>query len=436
MGIESDQLVFDYLSRVGDLAHGTSMTAAERARLVSGLRTDIERMRTAAGGAESKAATRRILRRLGRPEDLVANADGGSGGSADGGGPDAGGGTGAGGAARTGGTDPEAERRPRTGNPADDTRMATHRPSVPEEPRSSRLPRAPKLSAPKLPRLPQQLRKDPEAAAEPPAAARGAAPPHLAGMDELGPEEYEEPDWWNIAPAPFRGGSGSGTSGSRAGSDGSEAGGTTSERPGSDLVPGFVGGVELPEVMKPPGEESTDGRGEAPKAPGAGDSDGDGPRAPSAKPGTDTPFTESSDSSTNKPVRFGPLLRLLGLGRDAGGPRAGGFVELAATVLLVAGAVVGSLPVLAAGWLGAYWSPRLSRTEGKWAALGMPGLVAGGMMLWLWGRATEKWGPEIAKGEGALGDALGDAWPVALRVAAVSSALFLLWRARRPGGGG
>ena len=36
MGIESDQLVYDYLSRVGDLAQATTLTAAERARLVTG----------------------------------------------------------------------------------------------------------------------------------------------------------------------------------------------------------------------------------------------------------------------------------------------------------------------------------------------------------------------------------------------------------------
>ncbi|OEV30105.1 hypothetical protein AN219_12805, partial [Streptomyces nanshensis] len=80
MGIESDKLVFDYLSRIGDLAHRTPMTAAERARLVSGLRGRIDRMRAEAGGAESKAAVKKILTQLGRPEDVVA-AGGASGGA-------------------------------------------------------------------------------------------------------------------------------------------------------------------------------------------------------------------------------------------------------------------------------------------------------------------------------------------------------------------
>ncbi|MFP8964862.1 hypothetical protein ACLIYP_30515, partial [Streptomyces nanhaiensis] len=74
MGIESEQLVFDYLSRIGDLAHGTAMTAAERARLVAGVRADIERRRAEAGGAHTAAGVRRILDGIGRPEDVVAGA--------------------------------------------------------------------------------------------------------------------------------------------------------------------------------------------------------------------------------------------------------------------------------------------------------------------------------------------------------------------------
>ncbi|OEV14321.1 hypothetical protein AN220_28835, partial [Streptomyces nanshensis] len=79
VGIESDQLVFDYLSRVGDLAHSTRMTAAERAKLVGGLRGEIDRARAAEGGAVTKAAVRKILDRFGRPEDVVASANGGEG---------------------------------------------------------------------------------------------------------------------------------------------------------------------------------------------------------------------------------------------------------------------------------------------------------------------------------------------------------------------
>ncbi|TDC69891.1 hypothetical protein [Streptomyces hainanensis] len=81
MGIESEQLVFDYLSRVGDLAHGTAMSAAERAALVGRLRDEIGRQRSAAtGGGESRSSVKRILGRMGKPEDVVAAASGGGGG--------------------------------------------------------------------------------------------------------------------------------------------------------------------------------------------------------------------------------------------------------------------------------------------------------------------------------------------------------------------
>ncbi|MBL0804401.1 hypothetical protein G6539_30670, partial [Streptomyces albidoflavus] len=45
MGIESDQLVFDYLSRVGDLAQQRQVPAAERMRLITELRRDIDQRR-------------------------------------------------------------------------------------------------------------------------------------------------------------------------------------------------------------------------------------------------------------------------------------------------------------------------------------------------------------------------------------------------------
>ncbi|MDT0441932.1 hypothetical protein [Streptomyces johnsoniae] len=74
MGIEGEQLVLDYLSRVGDLAHGTRMSATQRATLVNGLRDEIGRRRAEAGGADSRASVKRILGKMGRPEDVVAAA--------------------------------------------------------------------------------------------------------------------------------------------------------------------------------------------------------------------------------------------------------------------------------------------------------------------------------------------------------------------------
>ncbi|MER7185878.1 hypothetical protein ABT404_41565, partial [Streptomyces hyaluromycini] len=50
MGIESDQVVYEYLSRVGDIAHQRQLSSAERMRLVSGLRNDIDRQRAKARG--------------------------------------------------------------------------------------------------------------------------------------------------------------------------------------------------------------------------------------------------------------------------------------------------------------------------------------------------------------------------------------------------
>ena len=72
MGIESDQLVFDYLSRVGDVAQQRQLPSGTRMRLVSGLRGEIDRRR--AGAADSPAAIRRILDGLGTPDELVEAA--------------------------------------------------------------------------------------------------------------------------------------------------------------------------------------------------------------------------------------------------------------------------------------------------------------------------------------------------------------------------
>ena len=77
MGIESDQLVYDYLSRVGDLAQATTLTAAERARLVTGLRQAIDDRRegSSAGSQRTeKAAVQKILTGIGSPAEVVRQA--------------------------------------------------------------------------------------------------------------------------------------------------------------------------------------------------------------------------------------------------------------------------------------------------------------------------------------------------------------------------
>lgn len=59
VGIESDQLVLDYLSRVGDLAQQRGLPAATRMRLVTGLRAEIDGSR-----ADSVSGVKRTLARL------------------------------------------------------------------------------------------------------------------------------------------------------------------------------------------------------------------------------------------------------------------------------------------------------------------------------------------------------------------------------------
>lgn len=369
MGIESDKLVFDYLSRVGDLAHSTPMTAAERARLVSDLRGEIDRRRAEAGGAGSKSAVKKILNRIGRPEDVVAARNPAGGSNSAGGYGSAGSGTsGAGGSGAGGSGSADG------GEHGDEDRISLVKDS-PEPPRKA------------------------------PTVYSGASAPHLAGIDELGPEE-SDPDWWRVDPSPYGDGGGGGTFG--------------------EPVPGFVGGIELPEVLQPP-PANIDHGDVAPK----------GPRkqvqVPAARSAPEDPAGGVVPGAGVDAAVAGRRRLWPGRGRlAAAGPRAGGVVELAAAALLVAGAAIGSLIPLGLGWLAAWWSPRLSRTEAKWATAGMPGLVAAGTVVWLWGRIEGRWGEPVAAGGDALGRAFIEAGPVVLRVAAVASALFLVWRARRP----
>ncbi|WP_431781036.1 hypothetical protein [Streptomyces chumphonensis] len=354
MGIESEKLVFDYLSRVGDVAHRTTMTAAERARLVGELRAGIERMR-AEGSVESVAEVRRILGRFGKPEDVVAAARGGGG-----------------------------VPMPR---PAEKPAESGDRPSSARAARRRRAPRA-----------------------EPPAPT-GPTPPHLVGMDEL-PPEAADPQWWNGDGGPF----------------GKTSGGH---------VDGFVGGIEIPEMLVPPTAD-----GDAPKLVPGQALPGEAPpgRVPLGKepstPEGGAPAAPPEPAGAEEPApsdgRWARLRRLARVPVPVGGAgvaRVGGPVELLAVAALVAGTVFGSLLALAAGWLVAWWSPRLPLAERKWAVLGMPALVAGGGAVWLWGRATGRWGEPVP--EGALGDVLQENYPWFVRAAALASAVFLLWRARR-----
>ncbi|MET9515429.1 hypothetical protein [Streptomyces sp. NPDC002994] len=328
MGIESDQLVYDYLSRVGDLAQQHKLPSATRMRLVAGLRDEIDRQRSKFGTPDSPAAVRRILGRIGSPAELVAGV-------------------------ASGGALPEP--------------VAAQHVVLPEQRDKS------KGRGLRIPRP-----RDRDRGSDHVEQSVGASPPHLAGSDELGPQG-SEPDWWRVEPGPF----GLGVS-----------------------VPGFTGGVEIPEILKPPPVEEEDGK----------DADADA--------GEDV-VVEAEVPQRRRLLR---LRRRTAVQPDAVRPPVSLLLLLAAG-LLVVGAVIGNLIALGGGWLLAYASQRISRAQAKWAVLGLPGLVALGGFVWLWGRTEGRWGEPIA--QGAMGDAISGVWPVVLRTAAVASALYLVWRARR-----
>ncbi|MCX4763043.1 hypothetical protein OG562_19070 [Streptomyces sp. NBC_01275] len=356
MGIESDQVVYEYLSRVGDVAQQRQLSSATRMRLVSELRNEIDRRRAKAP-VDSPAAVRRILDRLGSPDDLVAAAADGASGT-----PVAPGVPSASVPVQRDGMERGEERDKETANRPRGLRRVVPRPR----------PSAPQPS--------------------PATPSDAASPPHRAPAHELG-DGTQTPDWWRREPDPFG--------------------------PGED-VPGFVGGVEIPDMLRPPRPKAAEGD---PGEPGeSGDGEGEGEEREPA----------DGDAAT------APRRRLLGLLRPAGRTgrteRTGGAgwsnpLLLIAACALVAGAVLGNWPALIVGWLIAYVSRRLSDRETKWAVMGLPGLAAAAGLVWLWGRGDGRWGDPIA--EGQMNDAIAQTWPWVVRGAAVASALFLVWRSQR-----
>ncbi|MDF6044040.1 hypothetical protein LRD69_18255 [Streptomyces sp. JH14] len=355
MGIESDQLVYDYLSRVGDLAQQHQLSSGARMRLVAALRTEIDRQR-GSQATDSPAAVRRIIGRLGTPDELVAAAAG----SADG--------TvtlpGAAGGSAERGPEPRGIPRPRRGTLR---KESSRKGASQEEPGGS---------------------GDPGAAAGNVPAQRPPSPPHMAGTDELG-ASGSEPDWWRIEPGPF--------------GEGVE-------------VPGFVGGVEIAELLKQPRQPAEEAGADA-------DADGDEDEDDSDE-GGDEEGDEVGDEAERGRWRLRRRAPREGRGLGFSHP-----LLLLAAVLLVTGALTGSWVALAGGWLLAYGSRTLSRTEAKLAAMWLPGAVAAGGLVWLWGRLDGRWGEPIP--QDGMAEALSGVWPVVVRGAAVASAVFLVWRARR-----
>ncbi|WP_406476401.1 hypothetical protein [Streptomyces sp. NBC_01615] len=326
MGIESDQVVYEYLSRVGDVAHQRQLSSATRMRLVSELRDEIDRRR-AKVAVDSPAAVRRILAHLGSPDEVVAAA---------------------------GGTDGGIPHAPAPSVPVQRDGDAAE-----DRPRGLRrvVPR-PRPAQPKAP----------------PAPSDAPSPPHLASADELG-TAATRPDWWRVDSSPFGFG---------------------------DDVPGFVGGVEIPELLKPPPAEKPAG----------------GPK-PAAKEAEAVP-DEELEAVEERTARRRRVPSLSGWSNP---------LLLLAAALLVAGAVLGNWFALGLGWLIAYASRRLTPAESKWAVLVLPGLAATAGIVWLWGRTNGRWGAPIA--EGHMNDAVTETWPWVVRGAAVASALYLVWRSQR-----
>ncbi|WP_217546564.1 hypothetical protein [Streptomyces sp. GbtcB6] len=306
MGIESDQVVYEYLSRVGDIAHQRQLSSAERMRLVSGLRNDIDRQR-AKSTVDSPAAVRRILDRLGTPDEVVEAAGGTAG-------------------------------------------------SAPQSPSAAAVP-AQRDAAP--PSRPEDLRR---VVPRPrPAEPGDSAPP---------------PDWWRVDSSPFGDGDG---------------------------VPGFVGGVEIPELLSRPRfrkAEPEDEPGEPVEAAAA-------------------PVVEEAEPSGRRRIRVVPR------------PGAGWSnpLLLLAAAALVVGAVLGNWFALVLGWAIAYGSRRLTPAETKLAVIWVPGLSVAAGLVWLWGRSAGRWGAPIAQGQ--MSGAVGETWPWVVRGAALASAVFVVWRSQR-----
>jgi hypothetical protein len=321
MGVESDHLVYDYLSRVGDLAQ-TALPADQRIRLVTELRKNIDRERGESNSGDSEATVRRILARLGTPDEVVKA---------------------------------EAGRPlPRHAGEAREAAKAASEPG---------------------PAVP--LPRDEVASPEPPGSVGGNG---------------GEPQWWRVPEQ------------------------RSSAARTNEVLAGWTGGLLPPEPDDENGER--DGKKSGGPEPEQGPGQGQGPE-------------EAASGGWLRALRV-RRRRPSADGKAAVVPRRRlrvGPLELLAALALIAGVVVGSWWALAVGWLIAYTTRGLTRAEAKWATLGMPGLVAAGTLVWLWGRTSGRWGQPMSGAQ--LGPAIVADFPVMVKVSAVVSALFLLWRSMR-----
>ncbi|MFI2434463.1 hypothetical protein [Streptomyces sp. NPDC018693] len=306
MGIESDQVVYEYLSRVGDVAQQRQLSSATRMRLVNELRDEIDKRRAKAP-ADSPAAVRRIIARLGTPDDVVTAA------------------------ADTGPAVPQ-----------------TPTPAVPTQRDGA------ERSNGFWSKVPGPRPAEPVPDARPTVRQPG-----------------DRPDWW--------------------------LGGPLRPDARDDDIPGFVGGIEIPDLLKPP-------------------------RPKTEEPEEAEPQPEPEQAEADEPK---PRRRLFTVPTR----RWSNPLLLLGAACLVVGAVLGQILPLLAGWLIAYASRRLSDAETKWAVMWLPGAAVAGGLVWLWGRTDGRWGEPIA--EGQMSGAIGETWPWVLRGAAIASAVFVVWRSQR-----
>lgn len=326
MGVESDQMVFDYLSRVGDLAQ-TTLPASQRMQLVAQLRKDIDRERR---DSDNPATVRRILGRIGSPDAVVEAASGSA-------------------------------------------------PAVADAPSSGASPTA--TEGPYGPyTTPPPRRAD---------ARKGDAP---GPQQQRGRAADDDVDWWRVGPRDGRARSGDELTG----------------------LPGMTGGIFIPFDD----EEAAEGGDEKPV------------RSARVAEGA-AEAAEAAEEAEEEGAAVRPRRRLLPRRRTAAARTTWGSpLLLLAAALLIAGAAIGSWIPLGLGWLAGYLSRQLTRPQAKFAVLGIPGAAAAGMIVWVWGRDAGKWGTPIAQGQ--MSQAFQDVYPTTVRIAAVGSALYLLWRSRRP----
>ncbi|MHC5904341.1 hypothetical protein ACVNF4_10610, partial [Streptomyces sp. S6] len=179
-----------------------------------------------------------------------------------------------------------------------------------------------------------------------------------------------------------------------------------------DAVPGFVGGVEIPELLESPRAGAA-----RPK-----EKDGKEPPADTPPPPAGEQAEGAGEAGGAQPRRRRRLVPL------PSGKWSNPLLLLAAASL-VAGAVLGSLLPLGAGLLIAYLSRRLTDREKKFAVLWIPGGAVSAGLVWLWGRSEGRWGEPVVAGH--MNDAIAETWPWVVRGAAVTAALYLVWRSQR-----